>query len=819
MFSYNNRIPDYLATSRLFSVVMTDLEGNYTYVNEVFRERFSFIAKDFIGLPFAITVHDPDVPLAIEAAGKCLAQPGLEVNVRLRKPEDEQGNFYWTNWAFSSFSNVDGVPEGILGVGYDCTEAMQATNQLLQAELRFRSIFDGSADAFILIGDSFQVISFNQAAGASYRSLFGTALQTGANFRDVFDGSNDWEKIRTIWKLIEKKETASKEITVRGCWYQMNFYPLLSEEPEMVVQIRDITKKKEAEIYRKGLLKSIPDMLFVLDRAGWIVDYKADANELYTSPDRFLNRHYAESLPVDVANKLSAALDQLRSHGEVSEVTYSMEFQGKKKHYQGRLNNLEDDRYIVLIRNVTEMVEAERKILDQEELLRAIYESTGEGVSFIDTKFVFRFINQAGKNQYVEIFGREPAIGDSALDYPYLSDRQSHAHYLEQAMSGRTQKLEDWASGKFWELTMNAVRTPEQQVIGVSIVSKDLTEARQGQTKLQESEQKYRLMVDLLSEGIVLHAAKDTNPIVDCNEAAARILGLSKSQLLGKSAQDSRWNARNEQGQFINPEYHPVTVTARTGKAVRNYIMGIQKSPVDFAWILVNSEPVFDAETGQLKNVLVAFSDITEIRNAQLKIESNEHRLQKIIESIPHPLLIVNDQDRIEFVNEDFTTVFRYTPAEITGQSIEMLIPDRLHTSHHAFAERYRQSGAKLAQMGRFIPARTKSGEERIFNGSLNTFQDGDRKMTIVILQDVTQLKKNQETIIQQNENLRSIAWIQSHELRRPLSNILGLCSLFETDLIIEESEIRELTKALSKSAKEMDDLIYEIVKKTERIK
>lgn len=33
MFSYNNRIPDYLATSRLFSVVMTDLEGNYTYVN------------------------------------------------------------------------------------------------------------------------------------------------------------------------------------------------------------------------------------------------------------------------------------------------------------------------------------------------------------------------------------------------------------------------------------------------------------------------------------------------------------------------------------------------------------------------------------------------------------------------------------------------------------------------------------------------------------------------------------------------------------------------------------------------------------------
>lgn len=813
-----NLIPDYLINSGLFSVVVTDLEGNYTFVNQLFCERFSFIDGDFIGKPFSATVHEADVSKANEAAKYCLANPGQEVAVQLRKPQKQGDDFIWTNWGFSLVSGEGGEPQGILCIGYDLTEVKKSAKERVQADLRFYEVFNSSTDAYILVDASFRVVLFNEASRTTYGRLFRSPICVGADISDLLaiktlDGNN-W-----IGEILGKSQTSSKEVAIDGLWYQFDFCPVDGEQMDTVIHIRDIHTRKESEVYRKGLLASIPDLLFVLDRDGVILDYKADAKDLYTSPARFLNKHYSTSLPPDVSQKLAAALDQLRHEGEVSEVLYSLEIEGIQKHYQGRLNNLGDDRYIVLVRNVTGRVDAERKIVEQDKLLRAIYESTSEGISYVDKGFAFRFINQAGKDQYTQIFGSEPRIGASSMDYPYLTDGQSYARQLQQAMDGNTNVLEGWTAGRFWQLTMNPVRNQQREVIGASLVSKDLTETRQGQIKLQESERKYRLMVDLLSEGIVLHGMNGTNPVIDCNEAAARILGLTKSQLLGKDSFDKSWNACDEKGNPISPEQHPAVVTLRSGEPVRNYIMGVQKKAADFAWILVNSEPVFDTESGQLKNVLVAFSDITEIRNSQLMIESNEHRLQKIIESIPHPLLIVNDQDLIEFVNEDFTTVFGYDSSEITGKGIELLIPDRFQTDHRKLVQKYRQRVGKLSQMGRYIPARTKSGKELYFNGSLNSFRDGERNLTIVILQNVTEFKKNQETILEQNKNLKSIAWIQSHELRRPLANILGFCSLLDATITLERSEIKEIAKAVSKSAKEMDQLIHEIVKKTEQIK
>jgi light-regulated signal transduction histidine kinase (bacteriophytochrome) len=119
--------------------------------------------------------------------------------------------------------------------------------------------------------------------------------------------------------------------------------------------------------------------------------------------------------------------------------------------------------------------------------------------------------------------------------------------------------------------------------------------------------------------------------------------------------------------------------------------------------------------------------------------------------------------------------------------------------------------------MGRFIKARTKSGKEIIVNGSLNSFRDGNRNLVIVILQDVTELKMGQDTILKQNETFKSIAWLQSHELRRPLANILGLCNLFEYNVELADSEVKTIINALSESAKEMDHVIHDIVEKTQR--
>lgn len=81
---------------------------------------------------------------------------------------------------------------------------------------------------------------------------------------------------------------------------------------------------------------------------------------------------------------------------------------------------------------------------------------------------------------------------------------------------------------------------------------------------------------------------------------------------------------------------------------------------------------------------------------------------------------------------------------------------------------------------------------------------------------DTTELKAAEQKLIEHTERLKEIAFLQSHEVRRPLTNILSII-----ELIQEESEFKENDRAfylleyLKQSATELDDIIKKIAQKT----
>ena len=64
--------------------------------------------------------------------------------------------------------------------------------------------------------------------------------------------------------------------------------------------------------------------------------------------------------------------------------------------------------------------------------------------------------------------------------------------------------------------------------------------------------------------------------IVESNPAAERILGLSRDQLLGKTSLDPDWAAVREDESPFPGHDHPAMVTARTGRSVRDRLMGVR---------------------------------------------------------------------------------------------------------------------------------------------------------------------------------------------------------------------------------------------------
>jgi PAS domain-containing protein len=60
----------------------------------------------------------------------------------------------------------------------------------------------------------------------------------------------------------------------------------------------------------QAVFRAFPDLLFVLDRDGTILDYKAgDPSLLYLSPQDFMNRRMQDALPEEIGVRLSSAIE------------------------------------------------------------------------------------------------------------------------------------------------------------------------------------------------------------------------------------------------------------------------------------------------------------------------------------------------------------------------------------------------------------------------------------------------------------------------------------------------------------------------------
>jgi PAS domain S-box-containing protein len=133
--------------------------------------------------------------------------------------------------------------------------------------------------------------------------------------------------------------------------------------------------------------------------------------------------------------------------------------------------------------------------------------------------------------------------------------------------------------------------------------------------QLMESEARYRSVVSALSEGVVM-LGRD-GAVLASNESAARILGLTVEQMIGRTSFDPRWQAVHEDGTPFPGETHPAIIALRTGEPQSNVIMGVRRPDDELVWIVVSARPLIRAGDTQPYAVVASFTDITEMRKAQ----------------------------------------------------------------------------------------------------------------------------------------------------------------------------------------------------------
>ena len=106
-----------------------------------------------------------------------------------------------------------------------------------------------------------------------------------------------------------------------------------------------------------------------------------------------------------------------------------------------------------------------------------------------------------------------------------------------------------------------------------------------------------------------------------------------------------------------------------------------------------------------------------------------------------------------------------------------------------------------------------KNGDIIIVNINAHVMDYNGRKSILVLIDDVTEKMKYLQSIEQQNEILKEIAWMQSHVVRAPLARIMGFVDLINASSKIEDKI--EMLPFILDSAKELDIIVKEIVNKS----
>ncbi len=189
------------------------------------------------------------------------------------------------------------------------------------------------------------------------------------------------------------------------------------------------------------------------------------------------------------------------------------------------------------------------------------------------------------------------------------------------------------------------------QIIGTLSSGEDITQRKESEQALEESEKLYRNLFETMTQAVVYQDAE--GKIISANPAAERILGLSVGQMLGRESHDPRWKTIREDGSDFPGEEHPAMVALETGQKVSDVIMGVFNPEDDeYRWLNVNATPEFEEGAEVPYRVYATLEDITEVKKAEKALKESESLKSAIINSSQDCIKLLDLDGKLEFMNK-----------------------------------------------------------------------------------------------------------------------------------------------------------------------
>jgi PAS domain S-box-containing protein len=296
--------------------------------------------------------------------------------------------------------------------------------------------------------------------------------------------------------------------------------------------------KKSEEKYR-DLIEQEKDIIYSLDSDGHINFASPAVTEILGYlPDELIGRHFLDLIPEHWRQKTEADFEHLLEVGEITTETILLDKESRPHTFEYSSTVVRDGGQLVgtrgIARDVTQRKRAEEALQESEEKYRLLFDSADVLVSVYDRDGICQLMNK----RVAALFGGEPEdfIGKSFMElHPDASDEYLRRirETIDSGISGDYEDEVHFPHGTRWLLSRSQPVPDAQGVVKTAqVISQDVTERRQAEQALRESEEKFRELVERAEDGIViLHQGR----FAYLNPAHAKLTGYQAEELLGRS--------------------------------------------------------------------------------------------------------------------------------------------------------------------------------------------------------------------------------------------------------------------------------------------
>lgn len=427
-----------------------------------------------------------------------------------------------------------------------------------------------------------------------------------------------------------------------------------------------------------------------------------------------------------------------------------------------------------------------------------------------------------------------------------------------KGMSGQKSHIDDMIverpdGTETWLEVYGSPVVNEKGEVWASLVSfDDVSVRKKAEETLYQSEAKYRTLFENLSQGIFYQNAD--GKLIDANNAALRMFGLSRNHFLGKDSYDPRWKVINENWEVLPPALHPSMRALNTGKPVYNQVVGVYIPEFGrYNWLMVDAIPQFLPGEEKPYQVFASMQDITEQKQTQL-IDECRLRLLLFAENHSLPELLeetLNEAEKLteskigfyHFIDEDQLTIHlqnwstqtksTYCHAEGYGMKYALsqagvwadCIREKrpiIHNDYESLPHRRGLPQGHAAVTRELVVPVIRSHKITAILGVGNKTSNYDERDTEIVsrLADLTwdiaeqklaseALLKSETLLKEMNAQKDKFFSIIAHDLRSPFNTIIGFSELL-SDQVAEKdyTGIDEYARLIQKSSLRAVDLL-----------